>query len=81
MPLQELKPLLAQRHTELYLGLLHPNDEDGSRKRMAVAREMLGEDVAFGIASECGLGRADRVELEAPGGLFEQVQRLSAKIV
>lgn len=50
-----LKQLQLEKGTELYLGLVHPSDGlAGAKKRIAAAREAVG---AFGVASECGLGR------------------------
>lgn len=40
----------------LYLGLIHHDDRDGDRARMAAARAFVP---AFGVASECGWGRTD----------------------
>ncbi|HLG46133.1 MAG TPA: hypothetical protein VKY24_07830 [Reyranella sp.] len=42
--------------TELYLGLLHHNDEAGDRKRVAVARKFISD---FGLSAECGWGRTE----------------------
>jgi hypothetical protein len=42
--------------TELYLGLLHHDDETGDRKRVAVAKKFI-ED--FGLSAECGWGRTE----------------------
>jgi hypothetical protein len=42
--------------TVLYLGLIHHDDRDGDRARIEAAR---GFARAFGVASECGWGRAD----------------------
>ena len=45
---------------ELYLGLVHREDgEAGARRRIFAARTQIGRD--FGVATECGFGRA-------PGG-------------
>jgi hypothetical protein len=52
LPLRQLR---LSRNTELYLGLVHMTDGiEGSRKRMATASRFVR---AFGIATECGLGR------------------------
>ena len=65
-------PLAALRlppGCELHLGLLHPGDGDGDRRRIAAARAVVPE---FGVATECGWGRAD------PGrvpGLLESHRR------
>jgi hypothetical protein len=40
--------------TELYLGLVHARDADGTARRMAAASRHVA---AFGVASECGISR------------------------
>jgi methionine synthase II (cobalamin-independent) len=42
--------------TELYLGLVHLNDPDGNRARIAAARKFIK---ITGIGTECGWGRGD----------------------
>lgn len=42
--------------TELYLGLLHHDDEAGDRTRVAVARKFIDD---FGLSAECGWGRTE----------------------
>jgi SAM-dependent methyltransferase len=49
-----LRDLRLQPGTELYLGLLHPDDPEGVERRIAAAHEVAGD---FGIATPCGLGR------------------------
>lgn len=51
-----LKSLQLPTETELYLGLLHPQDSPGAHERIKAAREALGPQ-QFGVAAECGLGR------------------------
>ncbi|KAF7875169.1 hypothetical protein EAF04_002341 [Stromatinia cepivora] len=53
---------LQKNDTELYLGLVHQDDLDGTKMRIRTASEFVEE---FGIATECGLGRADAAELES----------------
>jgi hypothetical protein len=48
--------------TELYLGLVHPNDAAGDAARLARARVRARVD---GIATECGMGRGDPSRLAA----------------
>lgn len=48
--------------TELYLGLLHANDEEGTRKSIMAAAEFIKP---FGLATECGLGRSSQAELDS----------------
>src|SRR3954451_11912687 len=60
--------------TELYLGLIHAGDADGSRRRIAAAREHVQ---GFGIATECGWGRGGAA---AVAGLLELHRELSAPL-
>jgi methionine synthase II (cobalamin-independent) len=46
----------------LYLGLVHANDEAGTRKRIETAQSSI--PFAFGIATECGLGRTPDGEID-----------------
>ncbi|GME65310.1 hypothetical protein GTA08_BOTSDO11875 [Neofusicoccum parvum] len=47
---------LGWDETELYLGLVHAHDADGTQRRLQAAQEALGRR-RFGVATECGLGR------------------------
>lgn len=47
---------------KLYLGLVHANDEEGTRRRIAAARTVRNN---FGVATECGIGRTPAEELES----------------
>jgi hypothetical protein len=58
-PLEKLK---LQPGTELYLGLIHHNDETGDAKRLATARRYVRVD---GIGTECGMARGDPARLPA----------------
>ncbi|HYZ41905.1 MAG TPA: hypothetical protein VE687_14960, partial [Stellaceae bacterium] len=58
--------------TRLYLGLIHFDDRAGDAERIAAARRVIPD---FGIASECGWGRADPARL--PGLLASH--RLAAE--
>ncbi|KAE8151820.1 hypothetical protein BDV25DRAFT_128516 [Aspergillus avenaceus] len=46
----------------LYLGLVHPNDEEGTRRRISTAQSVVQR---FGVATECGMGRTPRAELDS----------------
>ena len=70
-PLGELR---LPATTELYLGLIHAGDADGSRRRIAAAREHVQ---GFGIATECGWGRGGAA---AVAGLLELHRELSAPL-
>ena len=47
---------------ELYLGVIHHDDREGDRRRIAAASRTVSD---FGIATECGWGRGDPAR--APG--------------
>lgn len=59
-PLAQLVPNLGQ--TELILGLVHPNDLEGTRERIRVARTVVP---FFGVSTECGLGRMLEQEMNS----------------
>jgi len=57
--------------TELYLGLVHREDgAEGARRRIAVAQQ---HTPVFGVATECGIGRA-------PEGTTEAILRTHADV-
>jgi len=51
-PFRELK---LRKGTELYLGVVHGDGAEATRRRIAAAQAHVGE---FGIATECGMARA-----------------------
>lgn len=54
---EPLTGLAIAETTELYLGLVHREDgEEGAARRIAAARRHVSRD--FGVATECGFGRA-----------------------
>lgn len=55
-PLAGLVPVLEDGSTDLYLGLVHVDDEEGTRRRIEAASRVLGA-FAFGVGTECGMGR------------------------
>jgi hypothetical protein len=57
-----LKRLKFGPDTELYLGLIHYNDADGDKARLAAARRHARVD---GIGTECGMARGDPARLPA----------------
>ena len=58
-PLEKLK---LRPGTALYLGLIHHNDAEGDRARLAAARRHVRVD---GIGTECGMARGDPARLPA----------------
>ncbi|OAN41409.1 hypothetical protein [Microbacterium sp. H83] len=65
-------PLAGLQHDgELYIGLVHREDGvEGARRRSAVAQRFVPE---FGVATECGIGRA-------PEGTTEGILRTHAEV-
>lgn len=51
---EPLRMLDLSKETEVYLGLVHPNDKEGALERIATARKVIDR---FGVATECGWGR------------------------
>jgi len=69
-PLEDLR---LRPETELYLGLLYPEDgPDGARGRVAAAREFVD---GFGAATECGWGRRAPGMVEALVALHRELSR------
>jgi hypothetical protein len=55
-----LEKLRLHPETQLYLGLVHHNDAQGDRDRLAAARRHARVD---GVATECGMARGDPARL------------------
>ena len=70
-PLHDLK---IDRDIELYLGLIHHDDEAGDAARIAAARKYVDE---LGISTECGWGRTDPARVP---GLLES-HRKQARLI
>ena len=64
--LEPLRPLLREldAQTDIFVGLVHANDLDGTNRRIATAKRVFGAR-AFDIATECGLGRRDAADLDS----------------
>ena len=62
MYFEPMKGLALWKETELYLGLIHANDMQGTLERMSTAREVISQD--FGVGTWCGMGRtpADQID-------------------
>jgi hypothetical protein len=58
--LARLAPKLGS--TELYLGLIHEYDPEGTESRIRVAKRHVSQ---FGVATECGLGRRNEKDLNS----------------
>lgn len=59
-PLADLK---LKKETELYLGLVHAGDRQGTDERIEVAGRFAKK--GFGVSTECGCGRSSEEELES----------------
>lgn len=57
-PLEGLK---LQDNTQLFLGLVHHADEEGTRRRTEAAEKVVKK---FGVSTECGMGRTPPEELD-----------------
>lgn len=73
-----LKPM-SDNKTKLWMGLVHANDEAGTRARIATTEEVLKgfPDLQWGISTECGWGRTPRPEVES---IIEILNELSAPV-
>lgn len=60
---------------ELYLGLVHVGDEEGTWERIAAAQKVVQE---FGVATECGMGRTP---VEDFASIMEILREVSAPVV
>ena len=56
--------------TELYLGLVHTDDEEGTRRRVKAASDVVQK---FGVATECGMGRKPTSELKSIFAISDSV--------
>lgn len=71
---QPLRDLDIGSDTELYVGLIHHDDEAGDAARIDAARKYLDD---FGISTECGWGRTDPARVP---GLLES-HRKQARLI
>ena len=69
-PLEDLR---LKPETELYLGLIYPEDGiEGANRRIAAARQFIDE---FGVATECGWGRRAPKQVPELLDLHHQLSR------
>lgn len=55
-PLKKQWETFKEKGSYAYVGLMHPNDEQGAKRVMVAAERALGS-TGWGVAAECGLGR------------------------
>ncbi|KAI9043657.1 uncharacterized protein KD926_003007 [Aspergillus affinis] len=58
-----LERLTVDQETRLVLGLVHPDDEEGTRRRIWAAQQITGR--RFSVATECGMGRMSEEQLDS----------------
>ena len=69
-PLKDFVPKLKEHNTELYLGVVHYNDPEGTKKRIEAASKYVPE---FGVATECGWGRTPAEQVDGIMKLTSEV--------
>lgn len=72
LPLQSSE---VNEDTRLYLGLIHHDDEEGDAQRIKTAAKYVKD---FGIATECGWGRADPAKVP---GLLASHRRAAENLI
>ena len=71
-PLKSLGGSFGNGRTQLYLGLVHQDDEEGTRKRIQAAQKVLQD---FGVSSECGFGRSSPARMASIFKIASAVSR------
>lgn len=71
-PMRNLLPDFQRHGTDVYLGVVHSDDREGTKKRIEVAKKVL-PGLEFGIATECGFGRTPKDELDGIMSLSAQL--------
>jgi len=66
-PLKQLK----MSNTKLYLGVIHANDQEGSKARLEAAKASYNGP--YGVSTECGLGRTPKEELESIFSIMKEL--------
>ena len=66
---QPLRQLNATSNTEIYLGLIHFDDQAGDAQRITTAKQFVP---SFGVATECGWGRTEPTRVD---GLLQSHSR------
>ncbi|KAG9886653.1 hypothetical protein KCV05_g19341, partial [Aureobasidium melanogenum] len=71
-----LKGLQAVRgDMDIYLGLVHTDDLEGTQRRIKAALEVLN---GFGVATECGWGRTSPEEIDSIVHILDAVSETNA---
>ncbi|KAE8307807.1 hypothetical protein BDV41DRAFT_568781 [Aspergillus transmontanensis] len=60
---EPLKGLAVDEDTRLVLGLVHFDDEEGTKRRIKAAQRATRK--RFGVATECGMGRVSQEQLDS----------------
>lgn len=73
-PLKKHWNLFQEKGAYAYIGLVHENDEAGSKKIAATVERALGSS-GWGVAAECGLGRRSIQDTESVIQIFKMISR------
>lgn len=67
-------PLLERlgEETAVFVGLVHAEDLEGTRRRLGTARKVFGKRT-FGVGTECGLGRKSEIRFESVLEIMREV--------
>lgn len=68
---EPMKGFALHDEAELYLGLVHADDLQGTLDRIGAARRVISKD--FGVGTECGMGRT-------PANLIDSILEISAGV-
>ncbi|KAL1983156.1 hypothetical protein VTN96DRAFT_406 [Rasamsonia emersonii] len=68
---EPLRGLDIGDQAQLYLGLVHAGDEEGTKRRIRTAQAVVSR--GFGVATECGLGRMPWDEVESVLRILREV--------
>ena len=68
---EPLRALATHHSTEIYLGLVHPYDLEGTQQRISAAKKVIKQ---FGVATECGWGRTQSSDI---GSILEILRAVS----
>lgn len=69
-PLADFAPKLKAQGGELYLGVVHYDDLEGTKKRIEGCSKVISD---FGVGTECGWGRT-------PSGEVANIMEISKKV-
>ena len=74
---ERLLSILREGGTTLYLGVVREGHEAGTKRRVDAARKVIDKEsgVAWGVASECGMGRTPREMVDSVLQIMKNVSK------